>query len=137
MYRFIESSRLEKTIKVSPITILTYRIPSLNRIPVMSNPQPTVRPAKLEMWLIQGTSMGAHLGCGWAALLLNAVSLAPSVKHLTKIQVNSIHSLYLMYLVGHLVIEGDQASQAEPAPHKHRLAASDHLTVLYVPCDHS
>lgn len=42
-----------------------------------------------------------------------------------------------MYLVGHLVIEGDQTSQAEPAPHKHRLAASDHLTILYVPRDHT
>lgn len=83
--------------------------------------------------------MGAHLEQGWAGLLYwEELSPWHQVSNtLLKIQVNSIHSLYLMYLVGHLVIEGDQTSQAEPAPHKHRLAASDHLTILYVPRDHT
>lgn len=42
----------------------------------MSKLHLTDRPAKLEMWLILNTSMGAHLG--WAALLGSAVSLAPT-----------------------------------------------------------
>ena len=37
--------------------------------------------------------------------------------------------------MGHLVIEGDQVSQAGPAFHKPMLTGPDHLLVLYVPHD--
>jgi len=35
-----------------------------------------------------------------------------SVKGLTKVQVDDIHSLSLIHYTGHLVIEGDQVGQA-------------------------
>lgn len=84
MYKFIESSRLQKTIKVSPITNLTYQVPSLNHILGTSNSQPTCQLAKLEMWLTLGNGCAPGAGLGWVALLGRAVTLAPSVKHFTK-----------------------------------------------------
>ena len=40
-----------------------------------------------------------------------------SVKGLTKVQVDNIHSLSLIHYTGQLVTEGDQVGQAGPAFH--------------------
>ena len=58
-----------------------------------------------------------------------------SVKGLAEVQADNIHSLSFIHYAGHLVIEGNQVSQAGPAFHKPMLAGPDHLLVLYVPCD--
>ena len=55
-----------------------------------------------------------------------------SVKGLTKVQVDNIHSLSLVHYVGHLVIE-DQVGQAGPAFHEAMLARPDPLVVLHMP----
>jgi len=41
-----------------------------------------------------------------------------SVTGITKVQVDDVHSLSLIHWVGHLVVEGDQVSQAGPAFHE-------------------
>ncbi|PKU41861.1 hypothetical protein llap_7836 [Limosa lapponica baueri] len=53
------------------------------------------------------------------------------VKGFTKVQVNNIHSLSLINNKGHLVIEGDEVSQAGPAFHKPVLTGPDRLVVLH------
>jgi len=45
-----------------------------------------------------------------------------SVKGLTKVQVDDIHSLSLIHQVDHLVIEGDQVGQAGPVFHEPMLS---------------
>ena len=58
-----------------------------------------------------------------------------NIKGFTKVQVNNSHSLSLIHLAGHLVIEGDQVCQAGPIFHKPTLAEPDLLVVLHVPHD--
>jgi len=55
-----------------------------------------------------------------------------SVKGLTKVQVDDIHSLSLIHQAGHLVIEGDQVGQAGCAFHEPMLAGPDPLAVLHM-----
>lgn len=54
------------------------------------------------------------------------------IECLAEVQVNKIYSLLINY-VGHLVIEGGEASQAWV--HKPMLTGSGHLVVLYVSCN--
>jgi len=56
-----------------------------------------------------------------------------TVKGLTKVQIDDIHSLFLIHKVGHLVIEGDEVGQAGPALHEPMLAGPDPLVVLQMP----
>jgi len=56
-----------------------------------------------------------------------------SVKGLTKVQVDNIHTLSLIHQVGHLVIEADQVGQAGPAFHEPMLAGPDPLIVFPMP----
>ena len=58
-----------------------------------------------------------------------------AVKGLTKVHVDRIHGLCLIHYVSHLVVEGDQVSQAGPYFHKPVLAGPDPLVVLYMPRD--
>lgn len=48
---------------------------------------------------------------------------------------NNIHNLFLIYWTGHLLIKGNEVSKARLAFHKSMLAAAEHITVLYVPCE--
>ena len=56
-----------------------------------------------------------------------------SVKGLTTVQVDDIHSLTFIHWVGHLVIAGDQDGQVGPAFHEPMLAGPNPLVVLHVP----
>jgi len=56
-----------------------------------------------------------------------------SVKSLTKVLVDDIHSLSLVHWVGHLVIEGDQIGQAGRAFLETMLAGTDPMVVLHTP----
>ena len=59
-----------------------------------------------------------------------------SVKGLTKVQIDNIYSLSLIYSVGHLVIEGDQVGQGVPAFHESMLSEPDPLVLLQVSSEH-
>jgi len=58
-----------------------------------------------------------------------------SVKGLTKVQVDNIHSLSFIREACHLVTEGDNLGQAGPAFHESMLAGPDPLIVLLVPSE--
>ena len=71
--------------------------------------------------------------------LLQEDAVGDSVKGFTKAQMDNIHSLSLIHLVSHPVIEGDQAVQAGPTFPAPMLAGTDALVVLHVPsefCQH-
>ena len=61
--------------------------------------------------------------------------MGDGLKGCAKVRVDNIHSPSPIHSVGHLVIEGDQASPTGPAYHKPMLAGPHHLAVLYVPRD--
>lgn len=61
--------------------------------------------------------------------------MGDSIKGFAEVQVENIHSLFLTHQASHLLIKGDQVSQAGPAFPKPVLAGTDPLVVLYVLCD--
>lgn len=63
---------------------------------------------------------------------LQGIEVGKGVKGFNKVQVSNIHNLSLIYLVGHLIIEGDQLGQAGPAFHESLWAGPHPLVVLHV-----
>ena len=55
-----------------------------------------------------------------------------SVKSLTEVQVQNIHSLSLIHYAGHLVTEGDQVGQEGLTFHEPMLAGPDPLVVMHM-----
>ncbi|KAJ7403659.1 hypothetical protein WISP_149712 [Willisornis vidua] len=69
--------------------------------------------------------------------LFQQYAVGDSVKGFAEVQIDHIHSLPLIHLVGHLIVKGDQVGQTEPALPKSVLTGSEPLSILKVLCDHT
>lgn len=54
------------------------------------------------------------------------------VRGFTEVQVDYIHNLPSIHLVGYFIMKGDQVKEAGPACQKPMLPGPDHLIVLHV-----